>query len=460
MALVQRLTRRQLLAALAALPPTLIAAPTAQSRPRRTSRALAAPAPIDAIVTRWDTDPWSRGSYSALPVGSRPELREVFADTLIGGRCALAGEYTSIEYPATTHGALRSGQRAAQSLLEERDPRTAIVIGAGIAGAAAARTLADAGVRVKVLEARGRIGGRLHDDARWGQPIELGAAWIHGVRGNPVVPLAEGSGLALVPCDYDDDSIHALETHAPYAPAQLALDRLDTLIGRLEDGTGVPRRQSTQGWLRAQGWGRTAVHAWAQEVAIVQEYGLDAAALSARAPGEGLWLRGGDALVRGGYVKTVATLLDDLDLRLNQSVGSVGVESTGVVTITSTARFTSDVVVVAVPLALLQSGSPTITPMPARMRAALGGLATGNLEKVVLRFAEQWWPTTRMLGVVDTQRATPASLRWTEFVSMTDLVGMPVVVAFAGGSAATSRPADDAACAAEAYAMLAGGFAS
>jgi monoamine oxidase len=66
-----------------------------------------------------------------------------------------------------------------------------IVIGAGVAGLAAARILAGAGVSVAVLEARDRIGGRvftLHAPAGAGGsgsrgtiPIELGAEFIHGL---------------------------------------------------------------------------------------------------------------------------------------------------------------------------------------------------------------------------------------------------------------------------------------
>ncbi len=56
-----------------------------------------------------------------------------------------------------------------------------VIIGAGVAGLAAARLLADAGQRVLLLEARDRIGGRLWTThSRDGEPVELGAEFIHG----------------------------------------------------------------------------------------------------------------------------------------------------------------------------------------------------------------------------------------------------------------------------------------
>ena len=67
------------------------------------------------------------------------------------------------------------------------------VIGAGMAGLACARRLAGAGFATVVLEARDRIGGRIRTDRRWSDlPVDLGASWIHGVSGNPVVDLARG----------------------------------------------------------------------------------------------------------------------------------------------------------------------------------------------------------------------------------------------------------------------------
>ncbi|HEV7239093.1 MAG TPA: FAD-dependent oxidoreductase [Thermoanaerobaculia bacterium] len=57
-----------------------------------------------------------------------------------------------------------------------------VIIGAGAAGLAAARSLSGAGQRVCLIEARPRVGGRIHTlhlpDLPL--PIELGAEFIHG----------------------------------------------------------------------------------------------------------------------------------------------------------------------------------------------------------------------------------------------------------------------------------------
>jgi monoamine oxidase len=61
--------------------------------------------------------------------------------------------------------------------------RPVIIIGAGAAGLSAARTLSTRGVKVIILEASPRIGGRIHsiNDDRFPMPVELGAEFVHGV---------------------------------------------------------------------------------------------------------------------------------------------------------------------------------------------------------------------------------------------------------------------------------------
>src|SRR5580704_17153721 len=56
-----------------------------------------------------------------------------------------------------------------------------VVIGAGMAGLTAARALAEAGLKVLVVEAQDRIGGRILTRHVGDEAIELGAEFIHGL---------------------------------------------------------------------------------------------------------------------------------------------------------------------------------------------------------------------------------------------------------------------------------------
>jgi len=86
--------------------------------------------PIEAVVTRWRTDEWTRGSYSYVAAGasgddydilaqpvtscSMPTMPPVVSETK--PRLFFAGEHTNRQYPATVHGALLSGLREADRI--------------------------------------------------------------------------------------------------------------------------------------------------------------------------------------------------------------------------------------------------------------------------------------------------------------------------------------------------------
>jgi monoamine oxidase len=81
-------------------------------------------------------------------------------------------------------------------------PREAdiVVIGAGAAGISAARRIQAANRKVIVLEAAGQIGGRcITDTATFDVPFDRGARWMHNPDTNPMVKLARGAGLDVVP---------------------------------------------------------------------------------------------------------------------------------------------------------------------------------------------------------------------------------------------------------------------
>lgn len=83
----------------------------------RTIYGSTAPLPTRAAITRWNSDPFSRGSYSYSTVGAtEPQDRAAMAAT-VGGRVFFAGEATSGQYPATVHGAYLSGLDCAARVL-------------------------------------------------------------------------------------------------------------------------------------------------------------------------------------------------------------------------------------------------------------------------------------------------------------------------------------------------------
>jgi len=71
-----------------------------------------------------------------------------------------------------------------------------IVVGAGAAGLAAARTLTESGVTSKLIEARNRIGGRTFTDTSiFGVPYDRGAHWLHESDVNPWIDYAKANGF-------------------------------------------------------------------------------------------------------------------------------------------------------------------------------------------------------------------------------------------------------------------------
>jgi polyamine oxidase len=60
-----------------------------------------------------------------------------------------------------------------------------LVVGAGIAGLTCANALFHAGIECVVIDARDRLGGRMHTVDLAGTPVDLGASWIRHPDGNP-----------------------------------------------------------------------------------------------------------------------------------------------------------------------------------------------------------------------------------------------------------------------------------
>ena len=251
----------------------------------------------------------------------------------------------------------------------------------------------------------------------------------------------------MVPTAFDDALARDYASGGPaegVGAAEAALWRaVDAVAARKPDA-----RDSVATALAQQGWSPDSPpKQLAQMSELVMEYGVDLDRLGAQALWEGNFYRGGDELVQGGFSAVPEMLAEGLDVRLGMPVAEVVVESGRVV-----APIAADAAVVAVPLALLQVGSPRLA-LPSAARAALDALITGNLEKVFLRYPDRWWPGVQVMQIMSSP-----DQRWSEWYDLMALTGAPVVFGFSGGASARARSADDAVVAAEAAAVLESGY--
>ena len=110
-----------------------------------------------------------------------------------------------------------------------------VIIGAGLSGLRCAELLEERGVRSVVLEARGRVGGRLlsHRGAR-DEAFDLGAAWVWPETQPRVTRLASRLGIELFPQHVEGDFL--VERRQGEAPRRFAVDPAGPVSMRVEGG--------------------------------------------------------------------------------------------------------------------------------------------------------------------------------------------------------------------------------
>ncbi|MFN8192891.1 MAG: NAD(P)/FAD-dependent oxidoreductase [Nocardioidaceae bacterium] len=319
-----------------------------------------------------------------------------------------------------------------------------VVVGAGVAGLAAARDLARAGCDVTVLEARSRIGGRVHTWRSWPDvPLDLGASWIHGwAAGNPVTALARRAGARLVTSTYASGQVHIDPTLRAAGLTHPASGRWARVVRQAErDASRRPHDESLARAVRRRLRSRDLSDAERADLAFflnagyVTEWGEDARRLSARTVDDGLEFgpTGRDALLPDGYDQVTDLLARGLDVRTGQAVRSIRLVGGGRVEV-RTAETTSvaRAVVVTVPLGVLRRDAIHIRPhLPSRHQQAIDRLRMGVLSKTFLRFDAPFWPPD-----VDWQEYVgPVPGAWAEWFSLAK-AGAPVLLAFHGGDRA------------------------
>ncbi len=351
-------------------------------------------------------------------------------------------------------GAMGLGLRAARAA-----EGPVVVIGAGLAGLSAARVLAEAGLEVVVLEARDRPGGRIHTSRLWPDlPMDLGASWIHGRKGNPVEALAREARARLVETSYDRAILlnaAGEEIDPDLKGAERILRRaLAAAEDRDSDVSVMAAVEASEGWRKASTAERRLVQ-YLINSTMEQEYSGPARRLSAWWGAEGEEFGGADALFPDGFDQVVQHMATGLNLRFGAEVVEI---APGRVTLADGSVIAAGRIVCTLPLGVLQLGRVRfVAPLEPARQAAMGKLGMGLLNKCWLRFDRVLWPgNVDWLGWLGPEPGV-----WAEWVSLARGTGAPVLLGFhAGDQAAELEELEDRATVAAASDALRAMFGS
>ena len=291
-----------------------------------------------------------------------------------------------------------------------------VVVGAGMAGLAAARTLAEAGIRVTLVEAQDRVGGRIHTLPGDELPIELGAEFIHGLP-QELIDLVDEAGLTrfelegetrcflerqgtgrLEPCGPQREVDELFDQLSNFDPAQADLSFAEFIVRR-----GLSPEAATLATNYVEGFNA----ADANRISIL--------ALAKQQAAEDLI--SGDRVFRvaEGYARVPEFLLQRFLATGGEWVPSAPVRSIswqpGSVKVeTDLGRvFQAAAVIVTLPLGVLQAGIVSFVPQP-KLLAVAAQLVMGPAARVVYEFDGRFWPDD--LGFFFAPQETPPTW-WT-----------------------------------------------
>jgi len=281
-----------------------------------------------------------------------------------------------------------------------------LVVGAGAAGLAAARELAESRLSVTVLEARTRIGGRIWTvrDPMAALPIEMGAEFVHG---RPAETW-EALRAARIPA-VDTAGERWCSRGGRIEPCEDDMKAMGSIIEGLR--AAAPPDRSFQEYLDTRSEPEAAkqlASAYVEGFNAADRHRVSVAWLAAEEQASKIIEGSRSYRIPGGYDRMIEWLCAGLHparsrIRLNAAAGAIEWKPGAVAVETARGRFIGRRAVITLPLGVLHAGSVRFNPEPATIMSAARALETGHAVRVVLRFRsalEEWRPDLANAGFV------------------------------------------------------------
>ncbi|MFZ0063350.1 MAG: NAD(P)/FAD-dependent oxidoreductase [Pyrinomonadaceae bacterium] len=323
-----------------------------------------------------------------------------------------------------------------------------LIIGAGVAGLAAARELTNAGFKVTIVEARDRIGGRIYTH----HGIELGAEFIHG-KPRCLLDIVERAHLKLS----EVSNRHWYFRKGLLATSNEFWSELERVMKEMKN---AERDESFCDFLQRHELGEAEASAklyvegfHAARAERISVIGLNKADEAAEQIDDEEQFR-----IPAGYGAVVQSLYDDAVaggalVFLNTVVEEVRWQPNKIVITTASSKGTRSPessldsatfsrALITLPLGVLQAKSVRFIPEVTEKQTAANKLAMGQVVKIVMRFRKPFWEHLKLL----TKDGTDHSLKDLSFIHAPDELmptwwtlvpeQTPVLIGWTGGSRA------------------------
>ena len=304
-----------------------------------------------------------------------------------------------------------------------------VVVGAGAAGIGAARRLASSGLSFVMLEAKDRVGGRVHTlTGRSGAGIDLGAGWLHSADENPWVAIAEEAGFEI------DRSRPPWErrltgVNLSAADAEAFGKAFEAFEAKLEAAAAEPDRPAAELLDAETARWRPMLDAFSGAYNGAPFRDISVHDYAAYQPTEENW-----RLPRG-YGALVQHTAEALPMRLETPVRRIDRTGSPLRLETPAGEVLARAVIVCVPTTVLAEERLAFDPPIPEVLAAADALPLGHVDKCFLALAEpDAFPVERMVsGRTDTADTGAYTLR---------PFGRPMIEGFFGGDLASALEAE------------------
>lgn len=322
-----------------------------------------------------------------------------------------------------------------------------IIIGAGIAGLTAGKTLQNQGFEVILLEGRNRIGGRLWTSKKWDDAfVDMGASWIHGREGNPLTKLANSINAQVFPTQSEKAIVYDVNGKVITEQKEAHLDKLTQQLEQIivkiqnnynQDISLQKALAKELNWQNLSDINKLDFE-YLLNSNIEQEYAADISQLSAFYFDETKEFEGDDLLFVKGYNVISDYLAQGLNIKLNHTVEAIGYaapsvseyNNQGINITTNQGNFQGDRVIVTLPLGVLQKNIVKFSPpLPEKKLEAINRLGMGVLNKLYLLCPKRFWQNNYdWIGKISEKKG-----QWSEWVNLESALKKPILLGFNAG---------------------------